>query len=166
MLPNALFFICSFFESQTGPMNRLVGSWDNQDSSTQGVTPVDATILSRKKRSVGCTRSKPSQGSVLIDLTLASDLAFVFNASWVRPECCVDPLRPPRLSGVRQGHDRSTSTIRRLTGNLGAPEKSFRAKRLYNVDALGACRRQHRRNDRSAEQHKRRNDHGQCARHF
>lgn len=26
------------------------------------------------------------------DLTLASDLAFVFNTSRVRPECCVDPL--------------------------------------------------------------------------
>src|SRR6266566_6627826 len=48
----------------------------------------------------GCPRSKPSQGSVPADLTLASDLAFVFNASRVRLECCVDPLRPPRLSGL------------------------------------------------------------------
>src|SRR5207244_10001895 len=38
-------------------------------------------------------RSKPSQGSVPADLTLASDLAFVFNASRVRLECCVDPLK-------------------------------------------------------------------------
>src|SRR5713226_5008976 len=50
----------------------------------------------------GCPRSKPSQGSVPADLTLASDLAFVFNASRVRLECCVDPLRPPRLSGLRR----------------------------------------------------------------
>jgi len=46
----------------------------------------------------GSTGSKPSPGSVPADLTPASDLAFVFNASWVRPECCVDPLRPPRLN--------------------------------------------------------------------
>jgi len=45
----------------------------------------------------GCPRSKPSQGSVPADLTLASDLAFVFNASRVRLECCIDLLRPPRL---------------------------------------------------------------------
>src|SRR6266700_5810227 len=45
----------------------------------------------------GCPRSKPSQGSVPADLTLASDLAFVFNASRVRLECCVDPLRPSLL---------------------------------------------------------------------
>jgi hypothetical protein len=47
----------------------------------------------------GCSQSKPSQGSVFIGLTLTSDLAFVFNASRVRPRCCVDPLRPPRLPG-------------------------------------------------------------------
>ena len=34
------------------------------------------------------------------DLTLASDLTFVFTASWVRPERCVDPSRPPHLSGT------------------------------------------------------------------
>src|SRR5258708_15604695 len=43
----------------------------------------------------GCPRSKPSQGSVPADLTLTNDLAFVFNVSRVRLECCVDPLRPP-----------------------------------------------------------------------
>jgi thiol-disulfide isomerase/thioredoxin len=40
MLPRALFFICLFFQSQTGPMNRLVGNWNNQDSSAPGVTQV------------------------------------------------------------------------------------------------------------------------------
>src|SRR3981189_2594238 len=67
--------------------------------------PVDATPSNALIRQCfpgrsdlfGCPRSKPSQGSVPADLTLASDLAFVFNASRVRLECCVDPLRPPRL---------------------------------------------------------------------
>src|SRR6266404_1763260 len=66
--------------------------------------PVDATPSNALIRQCfpgrsdlfGCPRSKPSQGSVPADLTLASDLAFVFNASRVRLECCVDPLRPPR----------------------------------------------------------------------
>jgi hypothetical protein len=53
---------------------------------------------------------KPSQGSVPAGLTLASDLAFVSNASRVRPKCCVDPLRPPRLSGTWE----SVSTRGRL----------------------------------------------------
>jgi len=38
---------------------------------------------------------------------------------------------------------RCTSTIRRLTRNLGAPEKSFRAKRLHDIDAGGAGGREH-----------------------
>jgi hypothetical protein len=50
----------------------------------------------------GCARSKPSQGSVPADLTLASDLTFVFNTNRVRLECCIDPLRPPRLSGLTE----------------------------------------------------------------
>jgi hypothetical protein len=58
---------------------------------------IDSTMRPREKDLFGCTRSNPSQGSVPTDLTLASDLAFVFNASWVRLECCVDPLRPPGL---------------------------------------------------------------------
>src|SRR5258705_8990070 len=70
--------------------------------------PVDATPSNALIRQCfpgrsdlfGCPRSKPSQGSVPADLTLASDLAFVFNASRVRLECCVDPLRPPRLPGT------------------------------------------------------------------
>src|SRR6267378_5457467 len=70
--------------------------------------PVDATPSNAMIRQCfpgrsdlfGCPRSKPSQGSVPADLTLASDLAFVFNASRVRLECCVDPLRPPRLPGT------------------------------------------------------------------
>ena len=71
--------------------------------------PVDATPSSQLIRHYfpcridlfGCTRSKPSQGSVPADLNQRAILAFVFNARWVRAECCVDPLRPPRLSGVR-----------------------------------------------------------------
>src|SRR6266850_4649970 len=65
--------------------------------------PVDATPSNALIRQCfpgrsdlfGCPRSKPSQGSVPADLTLASDLAFVFNASQVRLECCVDPLDHP-----------------------------------------------------------------------
>src|SRR6266481_7255821 len=45
----------------------------------------------------GCTRSKPSQGGVPTDLTSRAILGLVFSARWVRAECCVDPLRPPRL---------------------------------------------------------------------
>jgi hypothetical protein len=68
--------------------------------------PVDATpsnalirpCFPERARLFGCTRSNPSQGSVPADLTLASDLAFVFNASRVRHECCVDPLRPPEFT--------------------------------------------------------------------
>jgi hypothetical protein len=41
-----------------------------------------------------------SQGSVPDGLTLEGDLAFVFNASRVRRECCVDLLRPLRLPGI------------------------------------------------------------------
>src|SRR5260370_9591970 len=67
--------------------------------------PVDATPSNALIRQYfpgrsdlfGRPRSKPSQGSVPADLTLASDLAFVFNSSRVRLECCVAPLRPPRF---------------------------------------------------------------------
>src|SRR5258708_28152047 len=67
--------------------------------------PVDATPSNALIRQCfpgrsdpfGCTLSKPSQGSVPADLTLANDLAFVFNASRVRPACCVDPLRSPGI---------------------------------------------------------------------
>jgi hypothetical protein len=48
-----------------------------------------------------CPRSKPSQRSVSADRTQRSDFVFVFSGNRVRLECCVDPLRPPRLSGVR-----------------------------------------------------------------
>ena len=70
--------------------------------------PVDATPSNQLIRQYfpwrtdlfGCTRSKPRQGSVPADLTWRAILAFVFNARWVRAECCVDPLRPPDLSGL------------------------------------------------------------------
>src|SRR6266481_6126268 len=65
--------------------------------------PVDATPSNQLIRQYfpwrtdlfGCTRSKPSQGSVPTDLTSRAILALVFSARWVRAECCVDPLRPP-----------------------------------------------------------------------
>ena len=58
---------------------------------------VDLTLLPGKSDLFGCTRSKPNYGGVPADLALESDLAFVCNASRVRPECCVDPLGPARL---------------------------------------------------------------------
>ena len=73
-------------------------------AQTVDATPSNALIrqcFPGRSDLFGCSRSKPGQGSVPTDLTLASDLAFVFNASRVRLECCVDPLRPPRLSGHR-----------------------------------------------------------------
>src|SRR5438309_3307551 len=59
---------------------------------TPPAQPVDATPSNALIRPCfpgrsdlfGCPRSKPSQGSVPADVTLASDLAFVFNASRVR----------------------------------------------------------------------------------
>src|SRR6267143_4881568 len=73
--------------------------------------PVDATPSNQLIRQYfpwrtdlfGCTRSKPSQGSVPADLTWRAILAFVFNARWVRAECCVDPLKPPDLRGRALG---------------------------------------------------------------
>jgi hypothetical protein len=47
----------------------------------------------------GCSRSKASQGSVPADLTLASDLAFAFNAELALAECCANPLNAPPLQG-------------------------------------------------------------------
>src|SRR5712664_3890228 len=85
--------------------------------------PVDATPSNALIRQCfpgrsdlfGCPRSKPSQGSVPADLTLASDLAFVFNASQVRLECCVDPLRPPALPDMWILGD-FTSSVSALSG--------------------------------------------------
>jgi hypothetical protein len=65
---------------------------------TIDATPSNALIRHCFPMSIdlfGSTRSKPSQGSAPADLTLASDLAFVFSANRVRLECCVDPLKPP-----------------------------------------------------------------------
>ena len=80
--------------------------WSASARKTVPVQPVDATpsnalirqCFLRRSDLFGRPRSKPSQGSVPADLTLASGLAFVFNARQVRLECCVDPLRPPAFS--------------------------------------------------------------------
>jgi len=68
-------------------------------------TPSNALIRQRfpsRSDLSGCPPLKPSQGSVSAELTLESDLAFVFNASRARLECCVDLLRPPDLPGTDQ----------------------------------------------------------------
>src|SRR6266446_8137536 len=98
----------------TRPTPRRRCCWDHSpihslERLTLPAQPVDATPSNALIRQYfpgrsdlfGCPRSKPSQRSVPADLTLASDLAFVFNASRVRFECCVDPLRPPDLPGAR-----------------------------------------------------------------
>src|SRR6266850_5591034 len=95
--------------------------------------PVDATPSNALIRQCfpgrsdlfGCPRSKPSQGSVPADLTLASDLAFVFNASRVRLECCVDPLRPPVLTyrGAATSNVQATEVTR-----MGAEEVTERSR--------------------------------------
>src|SRR4030095_1947767 len=69
------------------------------DGRRNTIQCVESTMLPGRSDLFGCARSKPSQGSVPADLTLASDLAFVFNASRVRLECCIDLLRPPSFCG-------------------------------------------------------------------
>src|SRR6266851_5605734 len=92
--------------------------------------PVDATPSNQLIRQYfpwrtdlfGCTRSKPSQGSVPTDLTSRAILALVFSARWVRAECCVDPLRPPMLLGTRA----------KIASRLPIPpgQKPYKSKRL------------------------------------
>ena len=48
----------------------------------------------------------------------------------------------------------------------GSCQRSLRAQRLYDIDACGACGREPRRDDCGGEQHERREDHGQDARHL
>src|SRR5229473_5739444 len=75
----------------------------------------------------GCTRSKPSQGSVPADLTWRAILAFVFNARWVRAECCVDPLRSPDLSGTWNGSRKHKQLFQAPAAeNLVDDEEQFR----------------------------------------
>jgi hypothetical protein len=66
----------------------------------------------------------------------------------VGPLCNFDCEHKNRRQPFRLG--RFLRRFRWLTGNLGAPGKSFRAKRLYDVDARGACRREHRSDYRRA----------------
>jgi hypothetical protein len=90
-------------------------------AQTVDATPSNALIrqcFPGRSNLFGCPRSKPSQGSVPAGLTLASDLAFVFNASRVRLECCVDPLKPPietELEVVRYGF---TNSLEAQAANL------------------------------------------------
>jgi hypothetical protein len=105
--------------------------------------PVDATpsnVLIRqcfpgRTDLFGCTRSKPSQGSVPADLTLASDLTFVFNASRVRPECCVDPLKPPLLIGHVVHHEGrfSWTTSKRVDWRAIAQQLGVCIETLYRI---------------------------------
>src|SRR6267378_636306 len=96
--------------------------------------PVDATPSNALIRQCfpgrsdlfGCPLSKPSQSSVPADLTLASDLAFVFNASRVRLECCVDPLRPPRIFGLLKS-ERRIRSLAGLLSNIQSRVPSFGA---------------------------------------
>jgi hypothetical protein len=141
--------------------------------------PVDATPSNALIRQcfpgrsdlLGCTRSKPSQGGVPADLTLESDLAFVFNASRVRSECCVDPLNAPsqsdtarRRSFSSQGYDRincGCAPSREIARNQRHKQKQKRNARdgrhipwRYTKEHTGdePCGRQRRRNAEGCSQ--------------
>ena len=51
----------------------------DSDGRRNTIQPIDSTMLPSKKHLFGCTRSNPSQGSVLADLTIASDFAIRFQ---------------------------------------------------------------------------------------
>jgi hypothetical protein len=76
-------------------------------AQTVDATPSSVLIqkcFPRRSGLFGCPRSKPSQCGVPADLAERAFLALVFNARRVRAECCIDLLRPPRLSGLRDSH--------------------------------------------------------------
>jgi len=97
----SLAFSVVFPHRATIPFSRFqrnASSWLTLPAQPVNATPSNTLIRQcflRRTNLFGCIWSVSSQGSVPADRTLASDLAFVFNASRVRPECCVDPLRPP-----------------------------------------------------------------------
>jgi hypothetical protein len=73
------------------------------------------------------------------------------DAWWGRsvgPLCNFDCEHKNRRQPFRPG--RLLRRFRWLAGNLGAPGKSFRAKRLYDVNAGSARRREHRSDYRRA----------------
>src|SRR5579859_597392 len=70
-------------------------AWLVVSVQTVDATPPSALIrqcFPERNDLFGCITSKPSQGSVPADRSLARDLAFVFHANRVLPECCADPL--------------------------------------------------------------------------
>jgi hypothetical protein len=63
-------------------VHKLKISYCVKDSATSSNTSIRQCFPGRRDL-FGCPRPKPSQGSVPADLTLASDLAFVLDASRV-----------------------------------------------------------------------------------
>ena len=57
-------------------------------------------MLPRENHLFGCIRPDPSQGSIQIGVAPASDFGFCFQCDRAEAQCCVHPLRPPRLSGT------------------------------------------------------------------
>ena len=111
--------------------------------------------------------SRPTGLTIILfiypDLTVGARLFRAFGAlSRIAPELTSDELGTAwRREEKRACGLPSTTLVCTIP-----PGKLLRAQRLYDVDAGGACRREHRSNYRRAQQQQRRDDHGQCARHF
>src|SRR5580704_17242725 len=84
----------------------------------------------------GSTRSKPSQGSVPADLTWPAILALVFNARWVRAECCVDRLRPPRLPGPWRDKSAKRTTRECVSRIIFQIPRFIRCEQRYRIHAF------------------------------
>ena len=69
--------------------------------------PVDATPYNQLLRQYfqsridlyGGTQSESKRGFILIELTPANEISLVDSYTKTLSKCCVDPLKPPRLSG-------------------------------------------------------------------
>src|SRR6266699_7099716 len=83
-------------------------------------------------------------------------------------EAAQDAAELCRLSDLADSsHELERSSRNPLAVTGGMPLCiSLRAERLYHIDARGACRRQPRRDDCGGQQHERREDHRQDARHL
>ncbi len=94
--------------------------------------------LSRGTLLFSCIRSKPGQSSVPANLTLASDFSLGFIANWVRAECCVDPLRPPRLPGPSDHLGLAILSARTKTEDKKreSQHKSTRSDEVIDIPAM------------------------------
>jgi|SRR5271156_46069 hypothetical protein len=70
----------------------------------------DSTMLARENHLFGCTRSKPSQGSVQAGLALASDFSFCFQCQAGSSLVLRAPVEP--AASIRRDHLISSSRTR------------------------------------------------------